>query len=106
MKKVMIILTVVLMAGSVFAADPNSMAKPTERNPIEICLQPEIRTVTIKMKLPEGMIWSWVNDPDFVKTFREAFYDMIPQYVKRRLRKMLETATWEDATQIYGRDHK
>lgn len=79
MKTIILTMVIILMmTGTVFAGDPNSMPNPTPRTPVTICIQektgpPAGGIVTIKMWVDKDGL-SVASKPSFVNDVKNQWY--------------------------------
>ena len=56
MKKLIILVSLILMTDVLWAGDPNSMEIPTEGNPITVCAEADKNVITIKLFGTDDML--------------------------------------------------
>lgn len=92
MKKTVIILMVVLLVGAAFGGDPNSMARPTLRNPVTVCVDETRNEVTVKFKFTDDeMVFVTSSDfKPFVKRRCVGIIEMVSNLAKQFRIKYME----------------
>lgn len=81
MKKTIITLAIILMAGTVYAGDPNSMPNPTAWNRITTVRDGNI--TTIKIWTPKKDQQIFVDDSWFPGVIEKVIYRSMPNWIKQ-----------------------
>lgn len=85
MKQTILIAAIMLMAGTAFAGDPNSMPNPTAQNKVTVCVQGNV--TYLRIYTPDINHRILTNDVAFPKLFGPVIF----RYLKAWTEKLLNT---------------
>lgn len=85
MKRIILMSAIMLMAGTMFAADPNDMPNPTAQNKVTVCVQGNI--TYLRIYTPDINHRILTNDSAFPKLLESVIF----RYLKAWSEKLFDT---------------